>query len=210
MLSVDFGSARKYCETRRVQQPATYNIRRMNEAPIPNLELPPEIDAAEDRSAENEENQFVFVATAANVPVHANADASAPISNNMAEISINSFVENSTPMIACDPLALGQSETASVKNEIELNDDEFLLMINNWQTVNNAVEIGRQVQLDNIDDIDSDGEGFVGQIDCKNLPAPMTDNLPDGYLKREHDPFSGDLPYADTAVPILSPMKVRI
>lgn len=213
---MDFESAHNYCEIRRVQMPATYNTRRMNEAPIPNLELPPEIDAADDQTAGNDDNQFEFVATAANVSLHANADASAPIMSNMAEVSINSFAENSAsesgsaPEIAFDPLASNRREDASVKNEIELNDDDFLLMINNWETVNNAVEFGQPVELNNNYDIDSDGEGFVGQINCGNLPAPITDNLPDGYLKREHDPFSGDLPYADTAVRKLIRTNVRI
>lgn len=218
-FSENYDSAQEYCEIRRTCQPAIYNNRRINEAPIPNIHLPIAFVLAEDLLAVFEENQFELVQTVNRSTIEPAEGPLAVFEANQLQLNAPasaSRIANGMTQAADDPLAQDQLEQSAalrpveeraeveyIKTEIELNDADFFNMLNEWEAINNVAEI--EQQTDNaVDDnrIPSDDEGFVGLAENEEVPAPIMDNIPDGYLKREHDAFSGNIPYADAPVRI--------
>lgn len=193
----------------RSVSPPLYNVRRLQEEPLPDLNQNVHDSSSKNDSFDHED-------------AHNNAEAS--LSNNEVEQSGHDTVENNNVEINSSNSQVEQSEddTVSFLDQLfashssisDTNDNENPIDNEFHADIKTELHFNQRADLDEITSIfnaekdDSEVAGAGGTHDSEseneiefviindNFPQPVQYSI-DGLLKREDDPISGNLAYAD-------------
>lgn len=193
MWIANHGDAVNFRNHLREKPPAVYNNARLTEKPLPNIDSDGDQDEnAIENQVQNDENTENLVGLELNPDI--DIENGGPNANIEQVLLLNDDLILNTNVIKeeMDPIAISEEDAAELSRI--LNEDSIL------SDENDSSELSYNGQKDaNTNHSDSEDEAIIWEKTdiAFPMPAKCTEDI---MPKRENDPISGEIPFAEKVV----------